>query len=177
MKFRTLALSAAAVLALSGCASGPAYHPATSPHGIGYSDEKLAENRYRVTFTGSSRTRREEVENFLMLRSAEVTRQAGYQWFVFDQRDTEAKTTYHTDFGPGWGPGWGPRFGWYRHNWIYDPWDPYWQNTAFPTTRYEAYAEIVLLTPEQAKNDPHALRADDVIAHLAPPPAPPPPAQ
>ena len=35
-------------------------------------------------------------------------------------------------------------------------------------TRYEAYAEIVLLTPGQAKTDAHALRADDVIARLGP---------
>ena len=59
-----------------------------------------------MTFRGNSATRRETVENFLLLRSAEVTRDAGYAWFAFDTRDTEAKTTYHTDFA-GW-PGWGP---------------------------------------------------------------------
>ena len=158
---------------LSACASPTTYMPATDDHGTGYTDQRLAENRYRVTFTGNSLTRREMVENFLLLRAAEVTRDAGYAWFAFDTRDTEAKTTYHTDFDPY--PGWGPGFGWYRHSWRYDPWDPYWDNTARPSTRYEAYAEIILLTPEQAKSDPHALQASDVIARLGPQAAPPPP--
>jgi hypothetical protein len=173
MKFKHQAISAS-FLALAGCAHPSAYLPAEGAHGSGYSDERLADNRYRVTFTGNSSTRRETVENFLLLRAAEVTRGAGYAWFVFDDRDTEAKTTYHTDFA-GFG-GEGPGFGWYRHSWAYDPWDPFWGrgDVAFPTTRYEAYAEIVLLTPEQATSDAHALKADDVIARLGPAAAPPP---
>ena len=157
---------------LSACTTPSAYAPAASEHGQGYADQRLADNRYRVTFTGNSATKRETVENFLLLRAAEVTRDAGYAWFTFDTRDTEAKTTYHTDFGPY--PGWGPGFGWYWHSWRYDPWDPFWHDTAFPTTRYEAYAEIILLTPEQAKQDAHALQAADVIARLGPQAAPPP---
>jgi hypothetical protein len=164
--------------ALAGCASPTPYAPATGDHANGYSDARLAENRYRVTFTGNSATRRDTVENFLLLHAAEVTRDAGYSWFAFDSRDTESKTTYHTDFAgnAGWGPGWGPRFGWYHRSWRYDPWDPFWGDaTTRPSTRYEAYAEIVLLTPEQARQDPHALQASDVIARLGPAAAPPPP--
>ena len=159
---------------LAACTTPSAYAPATGERGQGYSDQRLAQNRYRVTFTGNSATRRETVENFLLLRAAEVTRDAGYGWFTFDKRDTEAKTTYHTDFEAY--PGFGPGFGWYWHSWRYDPWDPFWHDTAFPTTRYEAYAEIILLTPEQAKQDAHALQASDVIARLGPQAAPPPPA-
>jgi hypothetical protein len=51
--------------------------------------------------------------------------------------------------------------------------------TTRPITRYEAYAEIVLLTDEQAKNEPRAIRAQDVLDHIgpaayAPPPGAPP---
>ncbi len=95
MNFKLLAVYGAMVLALAGCASGPPYQPAERPRGSGYSDQRLADNRFRVTFTGNSVTRRQTVENFLLLRSAEVTRDAGFAWFVFDDRDTEAKTTYH----------------------------------------------------------------------------------
>jgi hypothetical protein len=174
MNFKPLAISLA-FLALAGCVQPSAYQPAASEHGTGYADTRLADNRYRVTFRGNSATRRETVENFLLLRAAEVTRDAGFGWFVFDNRDTEAKTTYRTDFS-GF-PGWGPGFGWYHRSWLYDPWDPIWArgDVAIPRTQYEAYAEIVLLTPEQAKADPHALRADDVIARLGPAAAPPPP--
>lgn len=175
MNIKPLAVSLA-FMSLAACASPSAYQPAERPHGNGYSDERLAENRFRVTFAGNSVTRRNTVENYLLLRSAEVTRDAGYQWFTFDTRDTEAKTTYHTDFAdPGWGPGWGYGFGYY-HSWRYDPWDPAWGigGNAIPSTRYEAYAEIILLTPAQAKTESHALQASDVIARLGPAAAPPP---
>src|SRR6185312_7056782 len=109
-----------AALALAACAAPAIYVPASGHNSTGYSDQRLADNRYRVTFTGNSSTRRETVENFLMLRAAEVTRDAGYMWFVFDQRDTKARTTYTTTFDdyPGWGPGWGR--GWYWRTWPHD---------------------------------------------------------
>ena len=151
MDFKRIA-AVSAILALAACATPSPYRPADGHHGTGYFEERLADNRFRVTFTGSSTTRREKVEDYLLLRSAEVTRDAGYLWFVFDNRDTEAKTTYHSDFAgwPGWGPAWGPGFGGYWHSWPYDPFGH--DATAFPTTRYEAYAEIVLLTPQQARH-------------------------
>jgi hypothetical protein len=171
MNIKALAMSAVA-LALAGCATPTAYQRAGDNGTYGYADQRLAENRYRVTFQGNSLTKRETVENYLMLRSAEVTRDAGFAWFEFDDRDTKAKTTYHTEFGD---PGFGPHYGWYRHSWRHNPWDPFWGDAgeAVPTTRYEAYAEIVMLTPDQAKNDPHALQASDVIARLGPSAAPP----
>jgi hypothetical protein len=174
MRFNNLA-STALVLALAACTTTTPYKPAEGPHSTGYADERLASNRYRITFHGNSATRRETVENFLLLRAAEVTRNAGFEWFAFDQRDTEAKTTYITPFAgyPYWGAGWG-RFGWYHRSWLYDPWDPFWADNPIPRTRYEAYAEIVMLTPAQAKDDAHALNAADVIARLGPAAAPPP---
>lgn len=177
MKFNYLACIALALL-LAACTTTTPYQPAEGPHGTGYADQQLAGNRYRVTFQGNSATQRETVENFLLLRAAEVTKNAGYEWFAFDQRDTEAKTTYTSTFGgyPYWGPFWHGGFGWYHRSWLYDPWDPYWMDNPIPRTRYEAYAEIVMLTPAQAKADPHALNAADVIAHIGPKAIPPAPA-
>ena len=43
-------------------------------------------------------------------------------------------------------------------------------------TNYDAYAEIVLLTPEQAAKEPRSLNAADVIARIGPEAAPRPPA-
>ena len=154
-----------ALLALSGCETGPLYHPSASAGSPGYSDEQLAANRYRVTFTGTPSTRREVVENYLLLRSAEVTLKAGYHYFTFDTRDTKANTTYHSYESEfmGW-----PGRGRYRHSWAFGP-EPV---ETFATTRYEAYAEIILLTDEQGKNDPHALGAQDVLNHIGPADAP-----
>jgi hypothetical protein len=39
-------------------------------------------------------------------------------------------------------------------------------------TNYDAYAEIVLLTPEQAAREPRAINAADVISRLGPEAAP-----
>ncbi|MGA7713449.1 MAG: hypothetical protein WCA81_16220 [Rhizomicrobium sp.] len=153
----------AALLVVAGCETVPVYHPSESVGSPGYSDEQLAANRYRVTFTGTSSTRREVVENYLLLRSAEVTLKAGYHYFTFDTRDTKANTTYHSYESEfmGW-----PGRGWYRHNWAFGP-EPV---ATITSTRYEAYAEIILLTDEQAKNDPHALGAQDVLNHIGPAP-------
>jgi hypothetical protein len=149
-----------AILVLAGCETGPVYRQSESAGSPGYSDQQLAANRYRVTFTGASTTRREVVENYLLLRSAEVTLKAGYHYFAFDTRDTKAKTSYQSEF-MGW-----PGRGWYRHSWAFGP-APV---ETFTTTRYEAYAEIILLTDDQAKNDPHALGAQDVLDHIGPAP-------
>ena len=134
----------------------------TEPGAAGYSDEQLAGNRYRVTFTGNSSTRRDTVENYLLLRSAEVTLKAGYRSFLFDTRDTKTKTTYQSYFA-GW-PGW-PGYGWYWHSWPYGPERSFDRS---PITRYEAYAEIVLLTGDQAKSEPRAITAQEVLDHLGP---------
>jgi hypothetical protein len=183
-------LGALGFLALAGCTSPTPYAPREPGGYTGYTDQRLDQNRYRVTFTGNSVTRRETVEDYLLLRSAEVTLQSSFRYFVFDTRDTEAKTTYRSDF-VGW-PGWHGRGFWYRHTWpYYDPFfdgPPYDTVQSYPITRYQAYAEIVMLTPEQAKDDPTALDARDVVDHIgaravtpqqqgasAPPPPPPPP--
>lgn len=176
-----VALIAGAAALAAACAQPAAYAPQGPRGGPGYSDQQLAQNRYRVTFRGNSVTARTTVENYLLRRAAEVTKAAGYPAFEFDTRDTKADTTYRTQF-TGW-PGWGPPdpFGWYWHSWAYGPSaygpDPFaydMQSNAVPITRYEAYAEIVMLTDAQAKSRPRALYADDVLAHLDRPPPPPP---
>ena len=161
---RTAAL-AAGILLLAGCETAATYHPLESRSGTGYTDEQLASNRYRVTFTGNSVTGRQTVENYLLLRSAEVTAKAGYRWFMFDTRDTEARTIYQSDF-MGW-PGWRGR-GWYWHSWRYGGWGMGGEATSYPITRYQAYAEIILLTDNQAKAEPRALNAQDVLDHVGP---------
>ena len=161
-----LALVAVAALVLTACETPANYGPKDGQVRTGYTDQQLATNRYRVTFTGNAATPRETVENYLLFRAAEVTAKSGYPFFLFDTRDTEAKTTYQSlDAGPPW-----RGRGWYRHSWAWDG-----DVTTRPITAYEAFAEIVLLTPEQAKNEPRALEAKDVLARIAPLIAPPKP--
>lgn len=144
--------------ALAGCVSPAPYAPRNSGP-TGYTDQQLSTTRWRVTFTGNSATPRQTVENYLLLRSAEVTLHAGYEWFLIDIRDTRADRRYFTQYD-NW-PGWGFR------RWGWGGFDD--AETIETTARYEAYAEIVLLTPAQGKADAKALEARDVVAHLSGP--------
>ncbi len=81
-----------------------------------------------------------------------MTRAAGYSAFMFDTRNTKANHTYdavpYGPPGPYWrrfGRGWG---GWGGWGFAYDP-----AVDVVVRTNYEAYAEIVLLTPDQAAKD------------------------
>ena len=157
------AVAFALLVSLGGCASQPApYAPKTGDASTGYTDTQLTADRYRVTFTGNSSTDRQRVEDYLLMRSAQVTLNAGRNWFMFDTRTTEAKTTYMSTFS-GWREARG--HGLYWHSWT---WAPPYDAVSRPITRFQAYAEIVLLTDVQAKSEPRALNAHDLIAHLQP---------
>jgi hypothetical protein len=84
---KTPLLLLAAVLALAACATVTPYQPLEG--GLGYAEQKLETNRYRVRFTGSSKTPRSTVENYLMYRAAELTLQNGYGHFLVAARDLE----------------------------------------------------------------------------------------
>jgi hypothetical protein len=177
MKKRRLAILAGSALlggALVSCAPEPPYYGPKKPGDtVGYTDTRLAQNRYGVTYSGNSATERETVENFLLMRSAQVTLGAGYSHFIFDTRDTKTKTTYYSSF-TGW-PGW-PGFGWYGYTtWPYGAGAPFdVEGESRPITRFEAYAEIIMLTPAEATKEPRAIDATQIIAHLGPLVMPPP---
>lgn len=162
----SILLAASALFSLTACVGPTPYRPQTPDNPDGYSDMQLTANRYRITFSGNAATERQTVENYLLYHAAEVTLRAGYSWFMFDTRTTRAKTTYLSSF-EGW-PGWAG-YGWYWHNW----WGPGWgmgpsYTESEPITRYQAYAEIVLLTDAQAHGEPRAINAHQLIAHLTP---------
>jgi hypothetical protein len=167
---RALPLTLAACL-LAGCSTPTPYAPRTEGQRTGYTDRALTQNRYRVTFTGNTVTPRETVESYLLLRAAEVTRAAGYSAFEFDTRNTKTNRSYETvPYGPPPDPFFGRRGGygyWGGWGFAYDP-----MVDVVVRTNYEAYAEIVLLTPEQAAKEPRAVNAADVISHIGPDAAP-----
>ena len=170
----TLTLALAAGL-LAGCMSPSPYAPRLQGQATGYTDRALTENRYRVTFTGNTATPRETVESYLLLRAAEVARAAGYPSFVFDTRNTHAHHSYQeVPVGPGPDPFFARRFGYmggywggYGFGYGFDP-----MVDVVVRTNYEAYAEIVLLTPAQAAKEPRALNAQEIIDRIGPQAAP-----
>lgn len=186
-RFAKVTAAMLAVTLLAACETGPVYKPRGPGESVGYTDLQLSPNRYRVTFSASSATKREDVENYLLRRAAEVTLAAGYTHFVFDQRDTEARTYYRSDFIDPYfgGPFYGPR-AWYWTSWPYygypyGAFGPYGYgpygygpgyNYVRPVTSYSAFAEIVMLTTQETAGNPDALDAQFLLQRLVPPPAP-----
>lgn len=73
---------------LGACATQPLYSPAEDAESPGYRETRIADNRYRVSFIGRADTPGEEVKNLALLRAAELTLEAGYDWFEVVERET-----------------------------------------------------------------------------------------
>lgn len=63
----------------------------------GYSDVKLNDNIFNVTFKGNSSTSLERAVDFSMLRSAEITLENGYKYFSVIDSEKYAKEYIHFD--------------------------------------------------------------------------------
>lgn len=100
---RNRLLMTALLAGLAACASPTPYRPAEERGAQGYTETRLTNDRYRITFTGNSLTPSETVKDYALLRAAELTLQLGYDWFHLAGRDTDKKqrqsTTVGSDFG------------------------------------------------------------------------------
>lgn len=74
---RALLAAVMLALALAGCAT--AYQPEGATGG--YTDKKLADDTYRVSFNGNGYTSRQAVEKYFLYRCAELTLKHGYAYF------------------------------------------------------------------------------------------------
>lgn len=91
----------AMALLVAACATQTAYGPAPERGGYGYSETKLGDDRYRVTFTGNSMTPRETVQDYALLRAAELTLESDFDWFRLVYRDTDKKSRGGTAYTTG----------------------------------------------------------------------------
>jgi hypothetical protein len=83
-------LAAAAALSLAACATPTHYQPATGRSAIGYSELRIEPGRYRVTFQGGPGAPVAQVQDFALLRAADLTLAEGYDWFRVVERDVHA---------------------------------------------------------------------------------------
>lgn len=157
---------ALAVGVLAACATATPYQPgAPGAGGYGFHEERIENNRVRLTFRGNSLTDRQTVENYLLYRAAELTLAEGKDYFVVANRDTEEHSRLQAEgFGPSRFDYWffSPRHGWGR--WY----DPFWgEPTNYrEVTRYEAIAEIAMYSGAKPANDANAFDAREVQANL-----------
>lgn len=143
-------------LLISACSTITPYQPLK--HGVGYSEQKLEANRYRISFDGNSFTERTTVQNYVLYRCAELTLAQGYDYFKVAAQSAEAEPqdrsgTFSFGFGlggvsqSGFGLGVGT-------------------STGVDRTDYQGSADITLHHGKKPAEDPTAYDAREVKANL-----------
>jgi hypothetical protein len=79
MAMKRLVLSAVCALALGACATPVSYGPAISPRASGFTEQRIENDRFRVTFRGAGQGA--QINDFALLRASELTLQQGFEWF------------------------------------------------------------------------------------------------
>ena len=93
MNIRHAILAAASALAMTACATGTPFQPASAPGAYdGYSQQMITNDRVRVSFGGNSLTDRDTVENSLLFRTAQIALDNGFDHFTLLERDTDEDT-------------------------------------------------------------------------------------
>lgn len=172
----------ATAMFLAGCATPTPYQPDEPGHRIagGFSEERLAGDRYRVTFSGNCFTSRERVERYLLYRAAELTLEKNYDWFSIVDRLTERDVQTYRE--PASAPARIATYAYWQPYWrYYDPaygwrwWDPYggtpfWAErvTVRTVESYRAHAEIVMHAGTAPESDQRAFVAREIVAELEP---------
>jgi hypothetical protein len=153
-------LCAGAVLALAACAADPTpYQPAAN--GYGFTQQKIEDNRYRVTFAGNSSTNLDTVRNYMLVRAAETTIESGNDYFIVVDQNTESSTSYRGTgsspfgFGTGYRGGGGVGIGISTFS-------------AYPDDSYTSWADIVVGKGPKPAGDLNAYDARDVLSSIGP---------
>ncbi len=165
-RISALSLTVLMAMILAAC-GGPTPYGGADNRGYGYSETRIEKNRYRVKFSGNSLTARETVENYLLYRSAELTKEAGYDYFVIETRATDKDTYYRSTFDDF------PGYGFYYHRFPYHRGRGYGYGgsvttTTRPVSQYTAYADIVMFKGAKNERNVKAFNAQDVLKTLGP---------
>ena len=170
----------------AACMTPTPYQPyrAEAAGGIhgGYSEERMATDRYMVRFHGNELTSRDRVEGYMLYRAAELASGAGYDWFeIVDRHLEHEKQTivqpdpfYRPYYGNGYGY-WRPHWRFYRPGYGWDIWHPeygqqFWADRIDVRTveSFEAEAEIVLHHGALPNTAERGFDAKSVLANLGP---------
>ena len=178
MKLRIAAAIAAIGLTVSACETATPYQPMRSGVVVSgwFTDQRLDQNHFRVSFQGNTLTSRETVETYLLYRAAELTVSQGYDWFETVDRHTERDRRTYVDPDPFYGPGyawgyWRPSWRYYGGGFGWRGWgpfwaDPFWADDVQTVEKFEASAEIVMQREPKPTADVRAMDAREVMANL-----------
>ncbi|MGH6920806.1 MAG: CC0125/CC1285 family lipoprotein [Geminicoccaceae bacterium] len=161
MRVQAILLSLAMLGLLGACRGQPTpYQPVVD--GYGYSEQRLEDNRYRVTFAGNDFTKADTVQNYLLCRTAELTLNHGYDYFTVVDRNLERSTRYSGSSSTSGSPGYITEDGDYVGGYSFSTY------SADPIDRYTAYADMVMFNGEKPASDIHAYDARSVLRQLSP---------
>ncbi len=79
----------AAALTLAACATTgapPPYAAAASSNSLGYSETQIESTRYFVSYRAPNGAEAARLEDYALLRAAELTLESGREWFWVDRR-------------------------------------------------------------------------------------------
>lgn len=102
---RTLALSAAAALALAACTTTTSYMAAQRSGDLGYAERPIENDRWRVSFRAASGASPQLAQDLALRRAAELALERGYAWFTVTDRAVEATAPTTPRIGLGVGGG------------------------------------------------------------------------
>ncbi len=135
----------------------------------GYSHVQIDANTYKVSFRGNAYTLRDRVETYLMYRCAELTAEAGYDYFVIVSGGTDTQhgvvTTpgTYTSTTTGSATAYGnTAYGSATTTGTYTP------GQSFVITKYGGTAMIRVFKGEKAADNPNAFVAKEVLQYLNP---------
>jgi len=173
-----------AILA-SGCSTrATPYQPLHSSSAIsgGYSETRIDEEHFRVSFAGNRLTSREQVESYLLYRAAELTLLNGFDYFEIEDREIEHQIERQARRDPLYDPwyspyhrSWRPYWRYYRqdHGWYH--WYPYFGDPFWATRydmrtieRFEASADIRMCCGVAPEDDPRVFDAREVTEKIGP---------
>jgi hypothetical protein len=168
---------------LGGCASGPSYPlltPVEIARSFGYSDIRLPDGRYEVSYVApamqgygyrydQSPTERQGkalAYDMAVWRAAQIALSQNYLGFTVGDTKSNADVQqiggyYDDPWGPGWGPGWGgpPYWGWRRPPY---GWGSYYYNP--PETSVQIQVKLAVSLTNALK--PGDYNAEEAIAQL-----------
>lgn len=166
MKSKKIAIGAAAALFLSACVTATPYQPSSG--GIsdyGYSETRIEPGKYRVNFRGNSSTDRATVENYILLRAAELSSADGLGHFMVLDEDEGSTSNFNTT---GFNSGFGGRFSGRFNNGFGNGFG----GTNTSRTRERRVFDIGVIIQgfpgKKSEEDFAAYNAEDVIANIGP---------
>lgn len=129
----------------------------------GYSDTRIGQDTVLVSFKGNGYTSKERVQLYLLYRSAQVTQQYGYDYFIVTSGGTEAKASYLSNYtstttASAYSTG----------NTAFGSAQTFGSGATIPIHKYGTDAMIKMFKGHKPPDDPNAYNARETLQYLGP---------